>query len=744
MTIYSCFQQVVKMSLMGSVVIVAVLLIRMLLKKAPKIYSYALWGIVLFRLLCPFSFSSNYSFFNLVDVVEKKSPVAIVEIEPDFTFNDEEVLSALPSIPDESNSHPVSITNQTYRSIGGMVWLLGMGIFGVKLGLDTLYLKKKLVSKVCIQNNIYLCDDIDTSFVLGIIRPKIYLPSCLEDKEKDYILWHEKIHIQRFDPLIKALAIFALMLHWFNPLVWVAFYCLEKDMEMSCDEAVIKKLGETIKKEYASSLLKVASINQKIVPMLAFKQKDTEIRIKNLASLKKSLLSLSLGCIVILALSAFIFISNPMHHQTDLMGSVYSIDEVCYAVTVADEPSEKVPDAYMVTADYQLYVKKNEEWSYLGALEAYALSNEELKQATPVEVMKYSVKSITDAYRLENNNHFYWVFQTKDGKTYLAKGIKQASAVLQRLYLLESEFKGGEFNTTFFDLSLTQQLQKKVSSFWYNTSNEFEGYAIIGFTSDGTTQSDMNDLGFAVFKQSEDERFYQLLQVQVYKNAVNENQGICFKKNALTIDNRHYDIVLLANRQIDSVKRIYHYANQADVEVKEDASGGYAFLYFDLKKCDGAESYDQIYYDKNQNVLTSEHVNLEDMTMSEEEMNQLIDGVIQQELNQIFQKSYVECHDIIATELGGYADNNEEHTYRVYVVVVARDYDEKMDLLSSENFTEKCYCFEFTFEKEVYFKLSDYVVQEASEFDLVDIEEVQKRLSEACLNSIAEQMKQLV
>lgn len=749
MTMYTFFHQILSMSLIGSITIIVILFVRFLLKRASKIYSYALWGIVFFRLLCPFSFSSNYSFFNLVDIsneeINHRTPV--VEVLPELSsVNKEEIQENIQPIyaASEENKgyNQIQISNQNNDKALCILYFSGMFLFITKTVYDTLRLKKSLVSKVCISKNVYLCDDIDNSFVLGIIRPKIYLPSCLDEKEKNYILCHEKIHIQRFDPLIKALAMLALMLHWFNPLVWIAFVCLEKDMEMSCDEAVIKKLGETIKKDYAASLLKAASAKQGIVLMLAFKEKDTETRIKNLASLKKPLFIFSLCCIVVLCFTGLLLISNPKQYQTDLMGSIYSVSEVYYANTVGEVSSEKAPEAYIVSADYQLYVKKAEEWQYLGSLSPFSLSNQMLKQATPIEIMEYSMDKITDAYCLElENNQFYWVFQTKEGKSYLAEGVNQDAPVLRKLYLLESELGKGEFDTTFFNLSLTHQLQDTVSSFWYNVSSDFDGYTIIGFTSDGTTQADMNDLGFAVFKHSENQQFYQLVQYQVYDDAINHNQGICFKKNALSIDNQHYDILLLANRKIDSVERIYHYANREDEAEYQDASGGYAFLYFNLEMCEEADSYDQIYYDKNKNIIYSEHVDLNEMNMSEEEVNQSIDKVIQEVISKDINGAYVECHDILATEIGGYADTNENHTYHVYVMVVARGYDEKLGLLSSSSFVEKSILIEFIFEKDIYFKLSDYVVEDPIETDFPNALDYQEKLSEACVDLIKEMVE---
>lgn len=149
-------------------------------------------------------------------------------------------------------------------------------------------LQKRLKNAVRERDNIYLAEHLETPFVMGIIRPRIYLPASLTDKEKRYIILHEEMHIKRFDHIVKIFSFFVLCLHWFNPLVWAAFFISGKDMEMSCDEAVIKQLGSNVKKEYSASLLTLATGRRVIggTP-LAFGEGDTKGRIKNVLNYKK-------------------------------------------------------------------------------------------------------------------------------------------------------------------------------------------------------------------------------------------------------------------------------------------------------------------------------------------------------------------------------------------------------------------------------------------------------------------------
>ena len=138
-------------------------------------------------------------------------------------------------------------------------------------------LRRKLITASLLRDNIYLADEIAFPFVMGLLRPKIYLPSSMAEQEQPYILMHEQHHIRRRDPVIKALAFLALCIHWFNPLVWVAFIMAGKDMEMSCDEAVVRKMGTGILADYTASLLSLATGKHIIAGMpLAFGEGDTK------------------------------------------------------------------------------------------------------------------------------------------------------------------------------------------------------------------------------------------------------------------------------------------------------------------------------------------------------------------------------------------------------------------------------------------------------------------------------------
>lgn len=274
----ACFPKLLNMSLTASVVIVFVLLLRFLLKKAPKIISYALWGLVLFRLLCPISLESGLSLFGLVHapVTPSGTLTSSIEYIPSDLVQTESPSAVLPAPGMEETApqgveQPAAHAAETPVVLAADIWVagvLGMGLYGV---ISYLRLRRKLVTASPLRENIYLADGISSPFVLGLLHPKIYLPSSLGEQELPYIVLHEQHHIRRLDHLVKVLAFVALSLHWFNPLVWLAFVLAVRDMEMSCDEAVIRKMGDGIRADYTASLLSLATGKHIIAGMpLAF------------------------------------------------------------------------------------------------------------------------------------------------------------------------------------------------------------------------------------------------------------------------------------------------------------------------------------------------------------------------------------------------------------------------------------------------------------------------------------------
>lgn len=281
------FVSVLNMSLIGSYAIVFVLIARMLLKKVPKIFSYALWGIVLFRLLCPFSFESVLS---LIPTEEVSIPQDIIyspapQISTGIAAFDSMINPMLP-VPNNIGNSVNSI--QIWLFIGAVIWFFCMFAMLIYSIVAFVKLKLRLIGAAHLKENIYLADHISTPFVMGLLKPKIYLPSSLSDGEKDFIILHELCHLKRCDHVTRILGFAALVIHWFNPLVWIAFIASGKDMELSADEAVMQKMDRDIRTEYSQSLLRFGTVKRMIhATPLAFGEGDTKNRVKNVLNYQK-------------------------------------------------------------------------------------------------------------------------------------------------------------------------------------------------------------------------------------------------------------------------------------------------------------------------------------------------------------------------------------------------------------------------------------------------------------------------
>lgn len=338
MFVQSWFLKILNMSLTSSVVILVVLLVRAFLRKAPRICSYMLWGVVLFRLLCPVTLNAPFGVITDKTEVTALSPTTpTVERYP---LEAEEIASnpSLPAFSDENlpdatepgalseQSIPLSLSGSeklwgappadssfwnTLTQTIAYVWLIGVIILTAVSFIQYADLRRKLVGAVILKDNIYRADHISSPFVLGVICPKIYLPSSLDKKEMGYVLAHEKHHISRGDPFFRMLAYISLLIHWFNPFVWIAFFASRKDMEISCDEAVLNRMGDGIRAQYSDSLLKFATGNK--LPSgtpLAFGEDDTKDRIKRVIKYKRPALWVTLLAVFLCFGTIFVLAFN--------------------------------------------------------------------------------------------------------------------------------------------------------------------------------------------------------------------------------------------------------------------------------------------------------------------------------------------------------------------------------------------------------------------------------------------------
>lgn len=303
------FLKVMDMSRSAIMIIVVVFLVRILLKKYPKFLSYMLWSAVLFRLLCPVTLEFAISpvpnlepafqgYMSEKEGVHPEEPLDGSDISytsgetENVPVNAQTPSMQIPSLTLSSDGNGVE-TEVSWQELfiyyGKYVWLCGISILLWYWVISAIHIRNKVAASIPYKKGIYITDEVAFPFVMGIFSPRIYLPAGLGEREQEYIILHEKSHIRRFDHVIKPVAFATLCIHWFNPLVWISFILFCKDMEMSCDEAVIKKMGESIKADYSISLLTLST--RRPIPRLLpveFGEGDTKGRIKNLAALKKT------------------------------------------------------------------------------------------------------------------------------------------------------------------------------------------------------------------------------------------------------------------------------------------------------------------------------------------------------------------------------------------------------------------------------------------------------------------------
>lgn len=336
------FLEFLNMSLTASYVIVFVMFIRILLKRSPKIISYALWTVVAFRLIFPFSIESVFSLLpkntNTLpipyDIIYQQSP----QINSGIEVVDSFVSQSLPAPTIGASVNPLQI----YIEIGSYIWILGILALLIYSVISILLLKNSLKNSQWIEKNIYEAKNLKTPFVIGFISPKIYLPLGLNTEEKRYILLHEQTHIKRKDHIIKLIAFLIVSIHWFNPLVWIAFILMSIDMELSCDERVLKLMDKDIKKAYATSLLSFATERHILNGSpLAFGEGNLKARIKNILNYKKASFWIVSVSIFVLIIAGFALATNPkkvdesintsvedpvIDKQTELPGILYTTD----------------------------------------------------------------------------------------------------------------------------------------------------------------------------------------------------------------------------------------------------------------------------------------------------------------------------------------------------------------------------------------------------------------------------------
>lgn len=300
----SVFLQILNMHKTAAVVIPVILLMRLLLKKAPKKWSYLLWSVVGFRLICPVSFEAAFSLFNLRSpVTPSPSPGGSYAVPgPTAVYPPQQVLP--PTYNHSTDAYipapvPAADPWEIGLRIASVVWIIGIAALFVYSIISYVNIKKQMTTAIHLENNIWQSDRVRSPFILGFVRPKIFIPFGLDEDARRYVLAHERCHLRHRDHWVKPLAFLLLAVHWFDPLVWLSFHLMSKDMEMRTDEEVLAQTNGS-RKTYSITLLSFAANRRFPTPSpLAFGECGVKSRIKNALHWKRPKLWTTILAVVI-------------------------------------------------------------------------------------------------------------------------------------------------------------------------------------------------------------------------------------------------------------------------------------------------------------------------------------------------------------------------------------------------------------------------------------------------------------
>lgn len=314
------FLKLVNLSISASWLILAVLVLRIVLKKAPKWVMPLLWGVVALRLVCLFSIESALSLIPSAEtipseiVTETREPVLYEQATLDIVTN--------PTLPSAAEV-PVGVSRQQAQvdfNIYSVLWLAGMAALLVHALVSAGKLKRKLATAILLRDNIYESEFVDSPFVFGVVKPNIYLPMHMDEGTAAYVIAHEHAHLARRDHWWKVLGYLVLALHWFNPLVWVAYILFCRDIELACDEKVVKGLDGAARADYSQALLSCAAPKRAVAACpLAFGEGNIKMRVKSALHYKKPAFWVAAAAVLAVVIVAVCFLTNPKSERGSLV-----------------------------------------------------------------------------------------------------------------------------------------------------------------------------------------------------------------------------------------------------------------------------------------------------------------------------------------------------------------------------------------------------------------------------------------
>lgn len=346
------FLKLLNLSISASWLVLAVLVLRLVSKRSPKWMNVLLWGMVALRLMLPFSIESALS---LIPSAETLSPEVVrFDPAPTITSGVEFIDNAVnPSLSESFAAAPLASVNPLYvwTYLAGWVWLIGLGAMLLYALVSYLRLCRRVSVSLCVRENIYLCDAISSPFILGVVKPRIYLPSGLDEVQRQNVLSHERAHLARRDHWWKPLGFALLAVYWFNPVLWLAYALLCCDIELACDERVIRTMDESAVKTYSTVLLACSMPRKAVITCpLAFGEVGVKERVRNALRYKKPAFWVVAASVAVCVVVAVCFLTNPPT-DTDAAGLVgFHREQVTYA-DVTDESGAQPSNVQLTTEE---------------------------------------------------------------------------------------------------------------------------------------------------------------------------------------------------------------------------------------------------------------------------------------------------------------------------------------------------------------------------------------------------------
>ena len=497
------FLKLVNMSISAGWLVLAVLILRLILKKAPKWINVLLWGIVALRLICPFSIESALS---LIPSQETISPEIMMDWTPEISTGIEPLDQVVnPVISTSFAPEPSASANplQILIPVAANIWLLGVLAMLVYTAVSYISLRRKLRTAVILRNSIFQCETVQSPFVLGVFRPRIYLPYAIEGQNLYHVVAHEQAHIRRKDHWWKPLGFLLLTVYWFKPLMWVAYILLCRDIELACDEKVIAELGNDQRADYTQALV-ACSIKRRTIAAcpLAFGEVGIKERVKSIMNYRKPAFWVVLLALIACVAVAVCFLTDPIDSaeepieidgmQMQQVSFLYDTEQGYYLLIGADGVNEiqvSLPDSGggVVNADGSSF-KKGEK-VYLeplqGITDLRGLSITALGENGEV---LYGL-SIPEDASMED------VINTVGGDGWLLAPTEHivGTDIAGKTYVYENEGSMGNFTITLYDDGTFTYYEGLASSYFGVGSWQMDGSIV--------TLADDEELGFPLINK---------------------------------------------------------------------------------------------------------------------------------------------------------------------------------------------------------------------------------------------------